>query len=88
MGGTTGMGNYGRVTEFNFMLDPEATRIVFESGVHLTMIPLDVCPYQSTLLSHTFVHLGHTYSSCHRRYLSASVWRFTVGVPHIRPTDS
>jgi len=29
-------------TQFNMQVDPEAARIVFESGVRLTMVPLEV----------------------------------------------
>lgn len=42
MGGCIGIGNVGPVVEFNFQIDPEAAKIVFQSGVHLTMIPLEV----------------------------------------------
>lgn len=42
MGGALGLGNTGPVMEFNIQTDPEAARIVFESGVPLTMVPLEV----------------------------------------------
>ena len=42
MGGCLGVGNTGAVTEFNIQTDPEAARIVFESGVRLVMVPLEV----------------------------------------------
>jgi non-specific riboncleoside hydrolase len=42
MGGSTGRGNCGVMSEFNFHADPEAARIVFKSGLKLTMAPLDV----------------------------------------------
>ena len=42
MGGCMGIGNTGPVMEFNMQSDPEAAKIVFESGVHLTMVPLEV----------------------------------------------
>ncbi|HOY94220.1 MAG TPA: nucleoside hydrolase [Catalimonadaceae bacterium] len=42
MGGTMGIGNTGPVAEFNIENDPEAAHIVFESGVELTMVPLEV----------------------------------------------
>ena len=42
MGGALGKGNTGPVAEFNIQCDPEAARIVFESGANLTMVPLEV----------------------------------------------
>ena len=42
MGGTAGRGNYGVLSEFNVGFDPEAAKIVFESGVKLVMAGLDV----------------------------------------------
>jgi inosine-uridine nucleoside N-ribohydrolase len=42
MGGSLGKGNTGSVAEYNIQHDPEAAKIVFESGVDLTMVPLDV----------------------------------------------
>jgi len=42
MGGAMGMGNTGPVAEFNIQTDPEAAKIVFESGVDITMMPLEV----------------------------------------------
>lgn len=41
MGGSTGRGNRGVMSEFNFCADPEAAKIVFHSGLKLTMVPLD-----------------------------------------------
>ncbi|EFJ39878.1 hypothetical protein VOLCADRAFT_100438, partial [Volvox carteri f. nagariensis] len=41
MGGCMGVGNTGPVVEFNIQTDPEAAKIVFESGVPLTMVPLE-----------------------------------------------
>ncbi|KAG2485147.1 hypothetical protein HYH03_016133 [Edaphochlamys debaryana] len=41
MGGAMGVGNTGPVMEFNIQTDPEAAKIVFESGVPLTMVPLE-----------------------------------------------
>eukprot|EP00775_Hariotina_reticulata_P008905 gene8905-9082_t len=41
MGGALGVGNTGPVQEFNIQVDPEAAKIVFESGVPLTMVPLE-----------------------------------------------
>eukprot|EP00877_Chromochloris_zofingiensis_P007942 jgi/Chrzof1/3400/Cz12g23290.t1 len=42
MGGALGVGNTGPVQEFNIQTDPEAAKVVFESGVKLTMVPLEV----------------------------------------------
>jgi len=42
MGGAMGIGNTNPVAEFNIENDPEAARIVFESGISLTMVPLEV----------------------------------------------
>lgn len=42
MGGNLGRGNTGIFSEFNFVADPEAAKIVIESGLPLTLVPLDV----------------------------------------------
>ncbi|GFR41739.1 hypothetical protein Agub_g2492 [Astrephomene gubernaculifera] len=42
MGGCMGVGNTGPVMEFNIQTDPEAARIVFEFGMPITMVPLEV----------------------------------------------
>jgi inosine-uridine nucleoside N-ribohydrolase len=36
-------GNKNRVAEFNIFVDPEAAKIVFDSGMKITLVPLDVC---------------------------------------------
>ena len=35
-------GNVGATTEFNFAVDPQAAAIVFEAGLPITLVPLDV----------------------------------------------
>ncbi|GHV92728.1 ribonucleoside hydrolase RihC [Spirochaetia bacterium] len=42
MGGSLTRGNKGVMSEFNITCDPEAARIVFESGIPVVMAPLDV----------------------------------------------
>ncbi|MVO99944.1 ribonucleoside hydrolase RihC [Paenibacillus lutrae] len=42
MGGSTGRGNSGVMAEFNILADPEAAKIVFQSGLPLVMVGLDV----------------------------------------------
>lgn len=42
MGGTLGKGNTNTVSEFNIFVDPHAAKIVLESGIKITMVPLDV----------------------------------------------
>lgn len=42
MGGAFGRGNSGVYAEFNIHYDPEAAKIVFESGLPITVAPLEV----------------------------------------------
>lgn len=42
MGGAIGRGNLGVYQEFNFGVDPESARIVFESGIDIRVLPLEL----------------------------------------------
>lgn len=42
LGGGINRGNITPVAEFNFYADPHAARVVFESGLPITLVPLDV----------------------------------------------
>lgn len=42
MGGSTERGNIGIYGEFNVMVDPEAAKIVFRSGIPIVMVGLDI----------------------------------------------
>ncbi|KRM87113.1 nucleoside hydrolase [Lacticaseibacillus thailandensis] len=42
MGGSLSRGNIGVLSEFNFAVDPEAAKMVFNSGLELHIAPLDV----------------------------------------------
>ena len=48
MGGSAGYGNDTPAAEYNIYADPEAARIVFESGIPITMVGLD-CTHQAWL---------------------------------------
>jgi inosine-uridine nucleoside N-ribohydrolase len=54
MGGSLSGGNITPAAEFNIWVDPEAARIVFQSGIPLTMVGLDVT--RETLLTDKHLH--------------------------------
>ncbi|NRO51340.1 Pyrimidine-specific ribonucleoside hydrolase RihA [Lactobacillus helveticus] len=42
MRGAIGRGNYGIYSEFNIAFDPEAAKIIFESGLKIKVAPLEL----------------------------------------------
>ncbi|MCC7370707.1 MAG: nucleoside hydrolase [Chloroflexi bacterium] len=50
MGGSAHLGNVTPAAEFNLYVDPEAASVVFESGVPVTMVGLDVT-YQARIMT-------------------------------------
>lgn len=59
MGGGIGFGNWTSAAEFNILVDPEAAKIVFSSGLPLTMAGLDVT--ESALI---YPHEFHLVRNC------------------------
>ena len=53
MGGAMNGGNINRLAEFNIWHDPEAAKIVFDSGIKIVMAPLEVCDAGAILISET-----------------------------------
>ncbi|ETY75656.1 ribonucleoside hydrolase [Lactiplantibacillus fabifermentans T30PCM01] len=49
LGGGMGLGNWGPTTEFNIQVDPEAAKIVMDSGIPLVLAPLNVA-FEAQLL--------------------------------------
>ena len=47
MGGSVTNGNYNACAEFNIAVDPEAAKIVFESGIPIRMVGLNLCRQNS-----------------------------------------
>lgn len=47
MGGSVTTGNYNACAEFNIVVDPEAAKIVFESGIPIRMAGLNLCRQNS-----------------------------------------
>lgn len=82
MGGSTGRGNCGVMSEFNFHVDPEAAKIVFNSGLKIAMAPMDVglkaliYPEDSELIK-TMNKTGEMFYSLFKKYRGGS---FSTGL--------
>jgi inosine-uridine nucleoside N-ribohydrolase len=98
MGGSIGEGNRTPAAEFNIWADPEAARRVFESGLDVTMVGLDVTHKALITDAHTeelrgggrvgtmVAELMDFYSRFHRRYypdLAGSPMHDPVSVAHV-----
>jgi len=98
MGGSIGEGNITPAAEFNVWADPEAARRVFESGIDVTMVGLDVTHQALVTQAHTdalrgvgrvgrmVAELLDFYSQFHRlRYpeLAGSPMHDPVAVAHV-----
>lgn len=77
MGGAMGQGNVTPSAEFNIYADPEAAKVVFESGVPIVMVGLDVthkAPLTSehlTMISNHGTPVSDALTSMFRFYLGA-----------------
>lgn len=77
MGGCMGRGNYGVLSEFNIAGDPEAAKIVFQSGLPIRVAPLElgfqarVKPEVSEKIK-TFGRVGDMFYSLFSRYRGGS----------------
>jgi pyrimidine-specific ribonucleoside hydrolase len=102
MGGAVGEGNRTPAAEFNIWADPEAARRVFESGIDVTMIGLDVTHQALITDAHTeelraggrvgtmVAELMDFYARFHRRYytdLPGSPMHDPVAVAHVAIPD-
>jgi non-specific riboncleoside hydrolase len=78
MGGSASRGNKGVMSEFNIHIDPEAAKIVFDSGVPIVMAGLDVglkalvLPEDSAQLEH-MNDTGRMIHSLFQRYRGGSM---------------
>jgi len=65
-------GNTGPVAEFNYFVDPDAANVVLQSGLPLTIVPLDVTEQLILMRSHLRNHIGK-----HRTKWASFLYEFT-----------
>ncbi|GKT04093.1 pyrimidine-specific ribonucleoside hydrolase RihA [Furfurilactobacillus entadae] len=89
MGGAMGLGNWTPSVEFNIYVDPEAAKIVMNSGIPMVMAPLNVT-HQAQIMKDEITAIGkinnpvaHAFEGLlnfFERYHEAPKWGFT-GAP-------
>jgi pyrimidine-specific ribonucleoside hydrolase len=102
MGGAIGEGNWTASAEFNIWVDPEAAARVFDSGLPITMIPIDVTHQAIVSVAETdalaalgnrtgrvFADLFRFFASWHRRRYGwdGSPIHDAVAVAHLAAPD-
>ena len=86
MGGSYASGNALAKSEFNMFADPEAAKIVFDSGVHIVLATIEACYSAGILLSEqaSLIHggrisrLAHTILKFYSRYAITNGWDRTA----------
>ncbi|MGV0168544.1 pyrimidine-specific ribonucleoside hydrolase RihA [Furfurilactobacillus sp. WILCCON 0119] len=91
MGGAMGLGNWTPSVEFNIYVDPEAAKIVMNSGIPMVMAPLNVT-HQAQIMKDEITAIGkinnpvaHAFEGLlnfFERYHEAPKWGFTGAQLH------